>query len=56
MYKCTKCGKEVNMDINSTKYSYGFIKGKPFVTILCDDCKKVVSESEYNKLKEKGIL
>ena len=45
---CSNCGKDFKFVGAKTRYSYGFVKGKPFCALVCDDCRKKMSDEEYN--------
>lgn len=52
-YVCDRCKKEFN---NQPGYlSYGFKKGEPFITKLCPDCKKSMTDEQVEEFKaQKG--
>lgn len=50
---CSNCGKEFKFVEDKTRYSYGFVKGKSFCVLVCDDCRKKMSDEEYNELEHR---
>ena len=50
---CSNCGKDFKFVGAKTRYSYGFVKGKPFCALVCDDCRKKMSDEEYNELERR---
>ena len=50
IYNCDICGRKDQGDPGH--FSYGFIKGKPFVTKVCPECRSKISDKGIKALEE----
>ena len=53
-YTCDRCKKE--HDGEPGYLSYGLLKGDPYYTKLCPECKNTLTEKELEEFEEKGKI
>lgn len=53
-YTCDSCKKEFEGEPGYL--SYGLLKGTPFYTKLCPECKQNLTEGQLEEFEEKGKI